>query len=93
MIALTFFASILLIACSAILLVRGAKPRPIEPPRRDLFVKMFDELTAYQRDANDRMRGLSVKTLVTGLDVAQATDSDPRTIDYRFLGVMGDQDS
>lgn len=88
MIALAFLAGIFVAATIAILLVRGAKPRPIEPPRRDLLVEMFDELTAYQRDANDRMRGLSVKTPVTDWDVAQAAEPDPR-VRYEFLNQTG----
>lgn len=95
MIALAFFAGIILTAAVAILIVRGAKA-PSQPPKpqRDLLVEMFDELTAKGARTDDRMRSLSVRTPERDADFWDIANHEPEAgrVEYRFLGITGFED-
>lgn len=50
----------------------------------------------WKKEADDRMRSLSIRAPVTDWDVAQAfekPESDPSRVEYRFLGVTGEEDA
>jgi len=74
MIALAFFAGILLIAVIAILIVRGAKA----PARPDA-----------EAPDDDRMRSLSVRTPERDADFWDIANHEPEAsrVEYRFLDI------
>lgn len=91
MIALVFFAGILLTATIAILIVRGAKAPPCpgaefhETPNRIDFRALFGPMAL----DDDRMRSLSVRTPARDVDFWDIANHEPEAsrVEYRFLDI------